>query len=93
MMAIVAPSIGQRLSEPAGTPRIAVAGPHADPGPVVSLPPPPTRPVIRVAAPPARTSGEDGLMGSLVLDLEPSYAFVLWWPGGKLGGMTSLAKS
>jgi hypothetical protein len=32
-------------------------------------------------------------MGSLVLDLEPGYPFVLWWPGGKLGGMTSLAKS
>jgi hypothetical protein len=91
MMAIVAPSIGQRLSEPAGTPRIAVAGPHADPGPAASRSPALRRsgPIVRIVAPPGRVSGEDGLMGSLLLDLEPGYPFVLWWPGGT----TTLAKS
>jgi hypothetical protein len=93
MVAIVLPSIGQRLDEAAEAPRIAVTGPHADPGPLASTPPAHSRPVARVATPPARMSGEDGLMGSLVLDLEPRYPFVLWWPGRDYGYMSGQVKS
>jgi hypothetical protein len=38
-------------------------------------------------------SGEDGLMGSLVLDQEPRYPFVLWWPGRDYGYMSGQVKS
>jgi hypothetical protein len=95
VVAVVAPSIGQRLGEgePAQAPAIAIVGPHADPGPAASpVPDAGSRP-IRAPGAPARTSGEDGLMGSLVLDLEPSYPFVLWWPGRDFGYMSGQVKS
>lgn len=94
MVVVVAPAIGARLAETPEAPRIAVVGPHADPGPVASAAATPRpRAVVRVVAPPARMSGEDGLMGSLVLDLEPHYPFVLWWPGRDYGYMSGQVKS
>ena len=98
MVAVVAPAIGGRLTEPPAVPepRVAVAGPHADPGPIASAKPSwsvPARARAGERIPGERTTGEDGLMGSLVLDLPPQYPFVLWWPVGKLGWTTNPAQS
>ncbi len=85
VLAPVAVAIGGRVTEPRSAPAVAGTGPHADPGPLASVSPRPGR-VFRIAAPRERTTGEDGLMGSLVFDFEPEYPFVLWWPVGNLPG-------
>jgi hypothetical protein len=95
LVALVAIAIGDRPAEQA-TPPVAVALPvpglHADPGPTPSAIPRPRR-VVRAAAPRERTTGEDGLMGSLVFDFRPDVPIMQSWPVGKLGWTTNPAQS
>ena len=83
--------VGVAIAEkPAPAPvTVTVPGPHADPGPVA----PAVVRVVRVPAPRERTPGEDGLMGSLVLDLKPRRLIIRSWPVGDLPWLTNPAQS
>ena len=95
LVALVAIAIGSRPAEPQA-PSVAIALPlpglHADPGPtpaaIVRR-----APVARAAAPRERTTGEDGLMGSLVFDFRREVRVMHSWPVGKLGWTTNPAQS
>jgi hypothetical protein len=83
--------VGVAIAEkPAPAPEtVNIARPHADPGPVASA----LVRVLRVPARRERTPGEDGLMGSLVLDLKPQRLIVKSWPVGDLPWLTNPAQS
>jgi hypothetical protein len=92
LVALVAVAIAER---PAGSPpsdvavAINVPRPHADPGPAASA----LVRVLRVPAARVRTTGEDGLMGSLVFDPKPRRPIVRSWPVGDLPWLTNPAQS
>jgi hypothetical protein len=87
LVALVGVAIADK---PAPAPVAAtVPRPHADPGPAASA----LVRVLRVPAARERTPGEDGLMGSLVLDLEPQKVIVRSWPVGDLPWLTNPAQS
>ena len=87
LVALVAVAIAEK---PAPAPvTVTVPGPHADPGPLESA----VARGVRMPAPRERTPGEDGLMGSLVLDLKPQRSIVRSWPVGDLPWLTNPAQS
>jgi hypothetical protein len=70
LVGLVAVAIAERPTDSPPSPvavAVTVARPHADPGPTPSA----LVRVVRIPAPRKRTTGEDGLMGSLVFDPKP----------------------
>jgi hypothetical protein len=90
LVTLVGVAIAGRPADNAPAPVVvSVPRPHADPGPTPSA----VVRIVRIPAPRKRTPGEDGLMGSLVLDLEPQRLIFRSWPVGKLPWQTNPAQS
>jgi hypothetical protein len=95
LTALVGIAIAARpAAQPAAAPvAVAVTGPHADPAPRASAVPLYRGVILVFTEPRKRTPGEDGLMGSLVFDLEPTRVVVRRWPVGRLPGWTNPSQS
>ena len=89
LITLVGVAIADRPAPVPSPVAVNVPGPHADPGPTPS----PIVRIVRIPAPRERTPGEDGLMGSLVLDLKPGRLIIRSWPVGKLPWLTNPAQS
>jgi hypothetical protein len=90
LVTLVGVAIAGRPADIAPAPVVvSVPRPHADPGPTPSV----VIRIVRIPAARGRTPGEDGLMGSLVLDLKPQRLILRSWPVGRLPWLVNPAQS